>query len=108
MSSRPRAGRGATGRDGKESDLENDLLSRALESLRKAQGFNDHCKRLGTEIVALEEEIKAQGRMSHSLCYAMICFLRYQLGCSLLFMSFQAFCGLGAQILICNLQLTLY
>ncbi|KIV97730.1 hypothetical protein B0A52_06126 [Exophiala mesophila] len=61
MSSRPRAGRGATGRDGKESDLENDILSRVLESLRKAQGFNDHCKRLGQEILALEEEIKAQG-----------------------------------------------
>jgi len=62
MSSRPRAGRGNTGRDGKESDLENEMLSRVLESLRKAQGFNDHCRRLGQEIVALEEEIKLIGR----------------------------------------------
>jgi hypothetical protein len=62
MTSRPRAGRGMTGRDGKESDLENEMLSRALESLRKAQGFNDHCRRLGQEIVALEEEIKSIGR----------------------------------------------
>lgn len=77
MSSRPRAGRGATGREGKESDLENDILSRALESLRKAQGFNDHCKRLGQEIVALEEEIKAQGRMSLPLPY---CVFQHPLG----------------------------
>ena len=70
MSSRPRAGRGTTGRDGKESDVENDLLSRALESLRKAQGYNDHCKRLGQEIVALEDEIKAQGRTLAPFIYA--------------------------------------
>lgn len=50
------------GRDGKETDLENDLLSRAIESLRKAQGYNDESKRIGLEIVALEEEIKANGR----------------------------------------------
>ncbi|KAL2435192.1 hypothetical protein ABEF95_014376 [Exophiala dermatitidis] len=61
MSSRPRAGRGMTGRDGKESDLENELLSRAVESLRKAQGYNDESKRIGQEIVALEEEIKLNG-----------------------------------------------
>lgn len=51
-----------TGRDGKESDLENELLSRAVESLRKAQGYNDESKRIGQEIVALEEEIKLNGR----------------------------------------------
>lgn len=68
MTSRPRAGRGMTGRDGKESDLENEMLSRALESLRKAQGFNDHCRRLGQEIVALEEEIKLIGRMYTPSC----------------------------------------
>lgn len=54
-----------SGRDGKETDLENDLLSRAVESLRKAQGYNDQSKRIGQEIVALEEEIKANGRMSN-------------------------------------------
>ncbi|KEF55291.1 uncharacterized protein A1O9_08945 [Exophiala aquamarina CBS 119918] len=63
MTSRPRAGRGTTGRDGKESDLENEMLSRILESLRKAQGFNDQCRSLGQEIVSLEEEIKL---ISHS------------------------------------------
>ena len=63
MSGRPRAGRGMTGRDGKESDLENDLLSRAIESLRKAQGYNDESRRLGQEIVTLEDEIKTTGRM---------------------------------------------
>ena len=66
MASRPRAGRGVTIRDGKETDLENDLLSRSIESLRKAQGYNDHSKRIGQEIISLEEEIKANGRMSDS------------------------------------------
>ncbi|EXJ90848.1 hypothetical protein A1O1_03953 [Capronia coronata CBS 617.96] len=61
MGSRPRGGRGMAGRDGKETDLENDLLSRAVDSLRKAQGYNDQSKRIGLEIVALEEEIKTNG-----------------------------------------------
>ena len=59
MASRPRTGRGMTGRDRQETDLENDLLSRAIESLRKAQGYNDQSKRIGQEIITLEEEIKA-------------------------------------------------
>lgn len=73
MTSRPRAGRGMTGRDGKESDLENEMLSRALESLRKAQGFNDHCRRLGQEIVALEEEIKSIGRTLSPFVCVLAC-----------------------------------
>ena len=64
MASRPRGGRSGTGRDGKETDLENDLLSRSIESLRKAQGYNDQSKRIGQEIISLEEEIKANGRTS--------------------------------------------
>ena len=63
MSGRPRGGRGVSGRDGKETDLENDLLSRAIESLRKAQSYNDQSKQIGLEIITLEEEIKANGRM---------------------------------------------
>ncbi|KIV83323.1 hypothetical protein PV11_05357 [Exophiala sideris] len=61
MSGRPRGGRGMSGREGKETDLENDLLSRAVESLRKAQSYNDQSKRIGQDIIALEEEIKANG-----------------------------------------------
>ncbi|KAI1625948.1 SAGA-associated factor 29 [Exophiala viscosa] len=61
MSGRPRGGRGLSGREGKETDLENDLLSRAVESLRKAQSYNDQSKRIGQDIIALEEEIKANG-----------------------------------------------
>lgn len=62
MSSRPRGGRGASVREGKETDLENELLSRAIEGLRKAQAYNDQSRRIGQEIIALEEEIKATGR----------------------------------------------
>jgi len=61
MSSRPRGGRGVSGREGKELDLENELLSRAIEGLHKAQAYNDQSKRIGQESVALEEEIKATG-----------------------------------------------
>ncbi|OAG38137.1 hypothetical protein AYO21_07597 [Fonsecaea monophora] len=61
MSSRPRGGRATAGRDGKETELENDLLTRALESLRKAREFNEKCKRIGQDIMALEDEIKAAG-----------------------------------------------
>ncbi|KIW58536.1 hypothetical protein PV05_03046 [Exophiala xenobiotica] len=61
MSGRPRGGRGVSGRDGKETDLENDLLSRAIESLRKAQSYNDQSKQIGLEIITLEEDIKANG-----------------------------------------------
>ncbi|KIW14071.1 hypothetical protein PV08_06852 [Exophiala spinifera] len=61
MSSRPRGGRGLTSREGKEADLENDYLSRVIEGLRKAQSYNDQSKRIGQEIMALEEDIKAAG-----------------------------------------------
>lgn len=68
MSGRPRGGRGMSGREGKETDLEHDLLSRAIESLRKAQSYNDQSKQIGQDIIALEEEIKANGRMFNHLC----------------------------------------
>jgi hypothetical protein len=61
MSSRPRAGRGTTGRDGTEV-LENDLLNRTLESLRKVKEYNDKQKELGDDIMALEGDMKANGR----------------------------------------------
>lgn len=67
MSSRPRGGRGASVREGKETDLENELLSRAIEGLRKAQAYNDQSRRIGQEIIALEEEIKATGRTLNHL-----------------------------------------
>lgn len=62
MSGRPRGGRGLTSREGKEADLENDFLSRVIEGLRKAQGYNDQSKRIGQEIMTLEDEIKTAGR----------------------------------------------
>ncbi|KAL6248059.1 hypothetical protein RBB50_005407 [Rhinocladiella similis] len=61
MSGRPRGGRGLTSREGKEADLENDFLSRVIEGLRKAQGYNDQSKRIGQEIMTLEDEIKTAG-----------------------------------------------
>ena len=51
-----------TSREGKEADLENDFLSRVIEGLRKAQGYNDQSKRIGQEIMTLEDEIKTAGR----------------------------------------------
>lgn len=72
MGSRPRGARGVSGRDGKEADLENDLLSRAVESLRKAQGYNDESRRIGQEIMTLEDEIKANGReLNPPVCLAV-------------------------------------
>ncbi|KAK7896944.1 hypothetical protein LTR67_004832 [Exophiala xenobiotica] len=61
MSGRPRGGRGVSSREGKETDVENELLSRAIESLRKAQSYNDQSKEIGLEIIELEQEIKANG-----------------------------------------------
>lgn len=60
MSGRAGGGRRA-GRDnlGKDSDMELDLLNTILESVRKAKEYNDESARLGQEILALEEEIKA-------------------------------------------------
>lgn len=60
MSGRQGGGRRA-GRDnlGKDNDVELDLLNGILESIRKAKEFNDESARLGQEILALEEEIKA-------------------------------------------------
>ena len=62
MTSRPRAGRGVTARDGsKDEDVETELLNRVIESLKKAKEYNDNSKLLGQKIIALEEEIKAKG-----------------------------------------------
>ncbi len=61
MSSRPRAGRGNTGRDGTES-VENDVLNKALESLRKIKEYSDKQEEIGKDIMALETEMKANGR----------------------------------------------
>ncbi|KIW94870.1 uncharacterized protein Z519_04848 [Cladophialophora bantiana CBS 173.52] len=61
MSSRPRGGRGTSGRDGKDTELENDILTRVLDSLRKAKDYNGKCKKIGQDIMALEEEIKGSG-----------------------------------------------
>ena len=63
MSSRPRAGRGTTGRDGSGTEVvENDLLNRTLESLRKVQEYNDKQQEIGQDIMTLEGEMKAHGR----------------------------------------------
>jgi hypothetical protein len=62
MATRPRTGRGTTGRDSsKDIDLAADLLARIVEGLRKAEEHNDVSRRLGLEVMALEEEIKAAG-----------------------------------------------
>ena len=50
-----------TGRDGTEV-LENDLLNRTLESLRKVKDYNDKQKELGQDIMTLEDDMKANGR----------------------------------------------
>lgn len=64
MSGRPRNARGLTGRDGgKEHDLEADLLGRIQEAIRKAKEYHDESERLGKEILELEADIKAVGRM---------------------------------------------
>ena len=60
MSSRPRAGRGMTGRDGTE--VLDDLLNRTLESLRKVKEYSDKQQDIGQDIMALEAEMKANGR----------------------------------------------
>lgn len=51
-----RAGRDTSGKD---HDIELDLLNGILESIRKAKEYNDESARLGEEILALEDEIKA-------------------------------------------------
>ena len=67
MSGRPRTARGGTGRDaGKESDVQAELLAKIIEGVRKAKEHNDECKRMGDEIMSLEGEIKAVGRMCTS------------------------------------------
>ncbi|RMZ75396.1 hypothetical protein DV737_g5321, partial [Chaetothyriales sp. CBS 132003] len=59
MSGRPR-NRGLPGRDGgKDSDVEAELLARIVEGLKQAQKLNDDSRRVGGEIMALEEEIRA-------------------------------------------------
>ncbi|RMZ90927.1 hypothetical protein DV736_g1829, partial [Chaetothyriales sp. CBS 134916] len=61
MSGRPR-NRGLPGRDGsKDSDVEADLLARIVEGLKQAQKLNDDSRRVGGEIMALEEEIRTVG-----------------------------------------------
>ena len=62
MSSRPRAGRGAAGRDGnREADQENELYTRVIEGLNKANEEHKICKALQEEAFALEQEIKDDG-----------------------------------------------
>ena len=50
-----------TGRDGTES-LENDFLNRTLESLRKVKEYSDKQQEIGQDIMALEAEMKTNGR----------------------------------------------
>jgi hypothetical protein len=61
MSARPRAGRAGTGRDNKDGDVETELLNRVIDAVRRAKEHNDNCRRLGEDIMALEEEIKLKG-----------------------------------------------
>ena len=49
-----------TGRDGNDS-VENDLISKTLESLRRAKEHSDKQKQVGEDIMALEEDMKANG-----------------------------------------------
>jgi len=70
MASRPRTGRGTTGRDSsKDVDVEADLLARVIEGIKKAQGHHDRQRELGAEIMALEEEMKSGGK--NCLTYPM-------------------------------------
>lgn len=64
MSSRPRAGRATTGRDNTET-LENELLTRTLEHLKKVQEYDEKQTALSQEILELEADMKANGRMSN-------------------------------------------
>ncbi len=60
MSGRPR--NRAAVRDGvKEGDVEAELLTRIMDGLRQAKKHNDESRRLGDQIMALEEEIKTVG-----------------------------------------------
>jgi hypothetical protein len=62
MASRPRAGRGAAGRDsGKDVDVEADLLARVIDGIKKARDLHDRQRELGVEIMNLEEEMKTEG-----------------------------------------------
>jgi hypothetical protein len=64
MSGRPRNARGLTGRDAaKENDVEADLLSRAIEAIRKAKEYSDASDKTGQAIIELELEIKATGEV---------------------------------------------
>ena len=57
-----------TGRDGSGTDtVENEVLNRTLESLRKAKEYNDKQHEAGQEILALEGEMKTHGRKYHSV-----------------------------------------
>jgi len=69
MASRPRAGRGLTGRDGGKEFDEAECLARVVESLKKAKELNDNSRRVGQEIMALEEEIKTNGRKWPHCCF---------------------------------------
>ena len=62
MSSRPRTGRAAAGRDGgKDVDVEADILHRIYEGLRKADEQHRLCDALQKEAFSLEQEIKDDG-----------------------------------------------
>ena len=68
MSGRPR-NRGLAGRDGaRESDVEADLLARIIDGIKQVQKHNDESKRIGEQIMALEEEIKNVGRTLDVFC----------------------------------------
>lgn len=71
--SRPRAGRGGTGRETRDGDVETDYLNRVIEAVKKAKEHNDNCQRLGSQIIELEAEIKAKGcEYNNPTCYFAI------------------------------------
>jgi len=62
MASRPRTGRGITGRDGaKDIDYEADIRARIIEGLKKAKEYNDTTNRLGHEIDTIQADIGTKG-----------------------------------------------
>ena len=62
MASRPRAGRGMNGRDsGKDVDQIAEVHAQILEGVRMAKTYREKCSQLGSQIVALEDEITAKG-----------------------------------------------
>ena len=60
MAGRPRNRDGGR-HGGKENDLEADLLARIVESVKLAQKHQEESKRIGQEILELEQEAKDGG-----------------------------------------------